>query len=157
MYKVTIGALHVWSWRTTPINGCSMLWVMLTIARHVVYCIFGYTSIMGEPDIPEHARFSAFEDLFFEELVYLFGMTLLLLVHVSFMALVSSKYKRLRVLVATLRLPEHRLEDFSILQDHNACVTVLDMPITAATAAAVFQLAFVQVVLLALSAASVGV
>ena len=73
------------------------------------------------------------------------------------MALVSSKYKRLRVLVATLRLPEHRLEDFSILQDHNACVTVLDMPITAATAAAVFQLAFVQVVLLALSAASVGV
>ena len=45
------------------------------------------------------------------------------------MAWPSIKYKRLALLVATLRLPKHRLEDFSILQTQNAAMQIFDIPI----------------------------
>jgi len=46
------------------------------------------------------------------------------------MAWPSIKYKRLALLVATLRLPKHRLEDFAILQTQNAAMQIFDIPIT---------------------------
>ena len=49
-------------------------------------------------------------------------------------------------------MPKHRLEDFAILQQHQAAVTIFDVPINLATVITMVRLVFIQTVLLALAA-----
>ena len=97
-----------------------------------------------------------FQELGTTPMILALVATVLLLVLTMSVAMVSVRYKRLHVLVATLRLPKHRLEDFTVLQEHNAAVTIFDVPINLGTVAKVFQLVFVQALLLALSAVDVN-
>ena len=150
-YKTTVGALHIWSWRVTPIIGSVLLFLASTIITGLVTSIFMYTSISSEPDIPESDRTEIF--LKVNSFILLFLATIVLLIATSAIAMVSVRYKRLHLLVATLRLPKHRLDDFEMIQKTNAAVTIFDVPITAKTVITLLRLLFIQTVLVALASA----
>ena len=82
--------------------------------------------------------------------MYLAGV--FLVVTTLAIAMVSIRYKRLHVLVATLRVPRHRLDDFTVLQEYAAAVTIFDAPVNTETVVAAYRLVFVQILLVALSA-----
>jgi len=82
--------------------------------------------------------------------VYLAGVFLVVITLA--IAMVSIRYKRLHVLVATLRVPRHRLDDFTVLQEYAAAVTIFDAPVNTETVVAAYRLVFVQILLVALSA-----
>jgi hypothetical protein len=67
--------------------------------------------------------------------------------------MISFRYKRLNLLVATLRLPTHQLDDFEILQKQNAAFTVYDVPITSNTVRSILYLLFIQTFVGALTVA----
>ena len=119
----------------------------------MIQSIFLYTSIISEPDIPESDRMEIFRKVSSSTLQYVVLVTIVLLIITSAIAMVSVRYKRLHLLVATLRLPKHRLEDFEIIQKCNAAVTIFDVPITAKTVIALLRLLFIQTVLVALASA----
>ena len=152
-YKTTVGALHIWSWRMTPIIGSLLLVLGSSLLGDLVQSIFLYTSIISEPDIPESDRMEIFRKVSSSTLQYVVLVTIVLLIITSAIAMVSVRYKRLHLLVATLRLPKHRLEDFEIIQKCNAAVTIFDVPITAKTVIALLRLLFIQTVLVALASA----
>jgi hypothetical protein len=152
-YKTTVGALHIWSWRLTPIIGSVLLVVVSLISALLVFSIFLYTSINSEPDIPESDRMAIFMKVASYRLQLVVTFTILLLVVTSAMAMVSARYKRLYLLVATLRLPKHQLEDFAMIQKSNAAVTIFNVPITVKTVATLLRLLFIQTVLVALASA----
>ena len=70
----------------------------------------------------------------------------MLLVLVGAMSMISIRYQRLHLLIATLGLPKHHMDDFNILQQHNAALTIFDQPITFTrnTTVAILRLLFVQ-------------
>jgi hypothetical protein len=152
-YKTTVGALHIWSWRLTPIIGSALLVLGSLISALLVFSIFLYTSINSEPDIPESDRMAIFMNLASYQLQLVVTATIFLLVGTSAMAMVSARYKRLYLLVATLRLPKHQLEDFAMIQKYNAAVTIFDVPITVKTVVTLLRLLFIQTVLVALASA----
>ena len=65
-------------------------------------------------------------------------------------ALISSRYKRLRVFLVTVRL-DMSFDTFEILHENHAAYTLYHMPITFKTVAAVVHLIVVEVLLLALA------
>ena len=152
-YKTTVGALHIWSWRLTPIIGSALLVLGSLISTQLVRSIFLYTSINSEQDIPESDRMAIFMNLASRSLQVVFTFTIFLLVGTSAMAMVSARYKRLYLLVATLRLPKHQLEDFEMIQKINAAVTIFNVPITVKTVVTLLRLLFIQTVLVALASA----
>ena len=153
-YKVVVGSMHVWSWRVTPLTGNVIALLIMSIVRHIVTAVFGYTHIMSEPDIPESKRFSVFLRIYNETAGLLASNTLLLLVLLVLMAMVSSRYTRLGQLVATQRgMLQNELEDFLVLQK-NAALTVFDVPITVRVVRTMLRFAFFQAIVVALSAAS---
>ena len=152
-YKTTVGALHIWSWRLTPIIGSVLLVLGSVISGHLVGSIFVYTAINSEPDIPESDRMAIFMKVASYTLQLVVSFTIFLLGVISAMAMVSARYKRLYLLVATLRLPKHQLEDFAMIQKYNAAVTIFDVPITVKTVVTLLRLLFIQTVLVALASA----
>ena len=155
-YKTTVGALHIWSWRTTPLFGCILLTLVSRIVMHLVDSVYLYSYMMYEPDIEESKRFTVFGWVSRRGLSQTLVFTVILLVVVCAAAMISVRYNRLRLLVATLQLPAfmYPLEDFSILQNKNAAMQIFDMPITVSTAKTIFQLLFIQTVLMALASTS---
>ena len=77
----------------------------------------------------------------------LFFSTAMLLGLVGFMSMISVRYQRLHILIATLGLPQHHLDDFNILQEHNAALTIFDIPIKVTTTIAILKLLLVQSVI----------
>ena len=77
----------------------------------------------------------------------------MLLVTISLMAMVYLRYKRLNLLVATLRLSTHQLDDFEILQKQNAALTICGIPITTNTVRSILYLLFIQTALVGLTVA----
>ena len=152
-YKTAVGALHIWSWRMTPVFGPMLLAFFSMIIGYLVTIVFLYTTISSEPDIDDSVRMEMFLELGSAEIGVTVFMTLWLLIITGAMAMVSVRYKRLHLLVATLRLPKHEIQDFEVLQRQNAALTIFDIPITANTVTAILRLLFVQVVLVALSSA----
>ena len=153
-YKVTVGSMHVWSWRTTPLTGNIIALLIMSIVRHIVIAVFGYTHIMSEPDIPEGERFSVFVGIYNETAGLLASNTLLLLVLLVLMAMVSSRYVRLGQLVAAQRVMlQNELEDFLILQK-NAALTVFDVPITVKVVRTMLRFAFIQAIVMAVGVAA---
>lgn len=148
-YKTTVGALHVWSWRATPVMGSIVAYLGLEVIMMIMQSIAIYSTVASEADVVNSSK--VFQDIFWS--VGVFGMIMMFffLMLISAMSLVYVRYQRLYVLVATLRLPAHRLEDFSVLQKNHAALTIFDVPITTKTALHILQLLFVQAVLLALS------
>ena len=148
-YKTSVGALHVWSWRMTPIFGSVVAFLGVSIIRSLSFVLFLYTSIMSEPDIIESERFMVFQNSKRVRLnmFSLFFSTAMLLGLVGFMSMVSVRYQRLHILIATLGLPQHHLDDFNILQEHNAALTIFDIPIKVTTTIAILKLLLVQSVI----------
>ena len=148
-YKTSVGALHVWSWRMTPIFGGVVVYMGLFIIALLGSVIFLYSTIMSEPDIIESERFMVFQNSKRVRLnmFSLFFSTAMLLGLVGFMSMVSVRYQRLHILIATLGLPQHHLDDFNILQEHNAALTIFDIPIKVTTTIAILKLLLVQSVI----------
>lgn len=156
-YKTTVGALHVWSWRMTPITSSVSLVFLSGITRFVVELVFLWTTVMGEPDIPPRERFRVFRDAANAHVVLLIGFTLMLLVFTAAMGSVHGRFKQLHVLLATVRLEAHGghdriLEDLSILQENKAALTVFDTPVKTGALILLYRLLFVEVALIAVSA-----
>ena len=152
-YKSAVGALHVWSWRVTPVIGTALLAIVSFIIWRLVSVIFYYTTINSEPDLADSQRMGMFLKLGSKDIQATVIFTLVLLIGTGAIAVVSNRYKRLNLLVATLRLPKHELQDFEIIQNQNAAVTIFDVPITANTVATILRLLFVQTALVALTTA----
>ena len=152
-YKTAVGALHIWSWRVTPIIGILLLVFVGVIISSLVRTIFYYTTLNSEPDLEESKRMEYF--LYFGSggMQSTVVFTLILLIITGAIAMVSVRYKRLHLLVATLRLPKHEIQDFEIIQKQNAAVSIFDIPITANTVITILRLLFVQTVLVALTTA----
>ena len=153
-YKTAVGALHIWSWRVTPIIGSVLLFLGSSVVTGLVYLIFYYSSISSEPDIPAYDRMAIFMKLGAYSLQHVVSFTIALLIFTIAIAMVSARYKRLYLLVATLRLPKHQLEDFETIQKTNAAVTIFDVPITVNTVIILLRLLFIQAVLVAFASAS---
>ena len=108
---------------------------------------------MSEPDIIESKRMDIFLQVSPHATRNTVSFTMILLVGISGMAVISFRYKRLNLLVATLRLPTHQLDDYEILQKYNAAFTVYDIPITSSTGMSIFYLVLIQTALAALAIA----
>ena len=152
-YKTAVGALHIWSRRVSSLSSSLLLWLIVNIINLLVQSIFQYTHIMSEPDIPESKRMEIFLKITDYQITELFMFTFLFLFGTSMAAMVSFRYKRLNLLVATLRLPTHQLDDFEILQKQNAAFTVYDIPITSNTVMSILYLLFIQTFVAALTVA----
>ncbi len=155
-YKATVGALHVWSWRMTPITGSMVLVLLVGITRFVVELVFFYTTVMNEPDIAPDARFRVFWSAARAHVQLLIGFTVFLLIFTAAMGMVASRFKMVHVLLATVRLEHHGQVDFdelSILQEHKAALTVWDVPVKPDALVLLYRLLFIEVGLLAVSAA----
>ena len=152
-YKTAVGALHIWSKRSTPI----IISILSTMGIWIIYLlvgsIFGYTAIISEPDIPESNRMHILLKINSGNTTFLVMLTIVLLVTISLMAMIYLRYKRLNLLVATLRLPTHQLDDFEILQKQNAALTICDIPITTNTVRSILYLLFIQTALVGLTVA----
>ena len=152
-YKTAVGALHIWSRRVTPVSVCLLLTMGIWIIYSLISSIFAYTAIISEPDIPEAKRMEIFLKINSGITTYVIMLTIALLVSISLMAMIYLRYKRLNLLVATLRLPTHQLDDFEILQKQNAAVTICDIPITTNTVTSILYLLFIQTALVGLTVA----
>ena len=156
LYKTSVGALHVWSWHTTPIMGSGLLLSICIMFGILVQLIAIYTATMTEIDIPAQERFDYFmRDDIGALSVYIPGLlsiSLVVLIFISAIARVSAGYKRLDLLIATARLPEHHLDDFLVLQQRKAALTIFDFPITAETTATFLKVFLIQGALLAYTA-----
>jgi len=152
-YKTAVGALHIWSRRSSSLSSSLLLWLIVNIINNLVQSIFQYTHIMSEPDLPESKRMEIFLKISDYQISSLFMFTFLFLFGTSVAAMVSFRYKRLNLLVATLRLPTHQLDDFEILQKQNAAFTVYDIPITSNTVMSILYLLFIQTFVAALTVA----
>jgi hypothetical protein len=157
-YKATVGALHVWSWRMTPITGSMSLVFLSGIARFVVELVFLWTTTMGEPDIAPRDRFRVFRDAASAHVVLLIGFTCMLLTFTAAMGSVHGRFKQLHVLLATVRLDAHGgqgmlMEDFSIIQENKAALTVFNTPVKTGALILLYRLLFVELALVAVSAA----
>ena len=82
-----------------------------------------------------------------------FNAFVFLVVVLYAMAWPSIKYKRLALLVATLRLPKHRLEDFSILQTQNGAMQIFDQPINVDLIVSLCKIFFWQALVFAIAIA----
>ena len=86
---------------------------------------------MGEPDFRKGAK--VFRSAASAHVVLLIGFTILLLVFTAAMGMVHVRFKQLHVLLATVRLDAHdkdiNLEDFSIIQENKAALTVFNIPV----------------------------
>ena len=119
------------------------------------------TTVMSEPDVEPDQRFQVFIQIYgfgYDErssgtMFYLIFGPIMLLVFMAIMAIPSIKYKRLALLVATLRLPKHHLDDFIILQKQNAAVTIYDIPINVEMLIMVVRFAMLQVFVVGISLA----
>ena len=152
-YKTAVGALHIWSRRVSPLSSSLLLWLIVNIILYLVQSIFQYTHVMSEPDIPESKRMEIFLKMSDFQISFLFLVTFLFLFGTSMAAMVSFRYKRLNLLVATLCLPTHQLDDFEILQKQNAAFTVYDIPIISNTVMSIMYLLFIQTFVVALTMA----
>ena len=154
LYKTSIGALHVWSWRLTPIMGCGLLTLVGELFQRLVTIIAHYAATMTEIDIPEHERFDFFIATMYTtfHIQRLSAISFVILICISGIAKVSAGYKRLDLLIATARLPEHHLDDFFVLQQRKAALTIFDFPITAETTATFLKVFLVQGALLVYTA-----
>ena len=61
--------------------------------------------------------------------IMLFFVIVFVFVMLIFVSLVDSRYRRLRVLLATKEIPGMRLDDFEVLHDTASAYTVYDVPI----------------------------
>jgi hypothetical protein len=152
-YKTALGALHIWSWRVSPIIFVILLTNSLFVICELVTTIFIYATINSEPDLADSKRMEMFLKLGAGNMQLTVIFTLILLICTGAIAMVSVRYKRLRLLVAILLLPKHELQDFEILQRQHAAVTIFDIPITANTVTTILHLLFVQTALVALTSA----
>jgi len=150
-YKTAVGALHIWSKRATPIIINAPTAVLgIGIIQSLVGSIFIYTAIISEPDIPESKRMQIFRKVNSFYTTFVIMLSIALLVTISLMAMISLRYKRLNLLVATLRLSTHQLDDFEILQKQNAALTICGIPITTNTVRSILYLLFIQTALVGL-------
>ncbi len=155
-YKATVGALHVWSWRMTPITGSLLLFLLVGITRFVVEVVFFYTTVMNEPDIAPDARFRVFWSAARAHVQLLIGFTVILLIFTAAMGMVASRFEMVHVLLATVRLEHHGQVEFgelSVLQEHKAALTVYDIPVKPDALVLLYRLLFIEVGLVAVSAA----
>ena len=146
-------ALHIWSRRVTPVSVSILLTLGIFIIHLLVSSIFSYTAIISEPDIPESKRMQIFLKSNSGVTAYVIMFTITLFITFSLMAMISVRYKRLNLLVATLRLPTHQLDDFEILQKQNAALTICGIPITTNTVRSILYLLFIQTALVGLTVA----
>ena len=155
LYKITVGALHVWSWRITWYVGGALAFLSFTMMARIFSLVFLYTTFFDvNAGIPEEKRLGFFlESISSGRLEFLAVQSLVLALTLAVLALVSSRYKRLRVLLATVRL-DQRLDAFEILHANHAAITLYDIPITFKVVLVVVNLIVVQVALLALAAAT---
>jgi hypothetical protein len=152
-YKTAVGSLHIWSRRISQTIFGVIFMFGFAIIVNLVDVIFIYTHIMSEPDIIESKRMGIFLSVGSGQIILLIMFTTILLIAISLMAMISFRYKRLNLLVATLRLPTHQLDDFEILQRQNAAFTVYDVPITSNTVRSILYLLFIQTFVGALAVA----
>ena len=152
-YKTSVGALHVWSWRMTPLTAPTLIWIGMSILHSIVKLLFMYTTTMSEPDIIQSERMTMFQNssVVRSQMTVLLAVTIGLLTITGAMSLISVRYQRLHILVATLGLPQHHLDDFNVLQKHNAALTINDIPITVRTTVSILKLLFVQSIIVVLS------
>ena len=154
LYKQVIGALHVWSWRTSFMLIGALSVVVLLIVGSLVQLIFVYTTFASEPLIEDEQRIGMFTSAAGPLLTEMFFYSFLLIGLLLFMAMISIRYERLKLLVATIVMPETTLNALNIIHQCNAAYTLVDKPITSRTVIAALKLLFVQVALLVFTAAT---
>ena len=120
--------------------------------HELVDVVFLYATFMDNNNANDAKRFSSFLTVASNEIFGIIFATLESAGCLLFMAMISSRYKRLRVLVGTTVQNGNVLDDFEILQDTHASYTLFDVPITFRTVLTVVNVAILQVVLLALAA-----
>ena len=152
-YKTTVGALHIWSWRMTPFFGSFIIYCLLATVFALINLIFMFLSIKSEHELEESEQMDVFKQVGAMDISALFIFTIMLILFTGAMSMVSARYKRLHLLIATLRLPKHQLDDFVILRNQNAALTIFDYPITSSTVYFIVRLFFIQVAFAAISVA----
>ena len=151
LYKTSVGGLHIWSWRTTPVFGSFLLACGAGVLFEISLIVSIYKTSMTEIDVIHGERVALFQMTVANRLSGMVSYTIGMLITTGAMAQIFTKYKRLQLLIATLGLPKHRLDDFQILQQQNACLTIYDYPMTTNVTINILIYLFVQSVVLAIS------
>jgi hypothetical protein len=154
VYKTVIGALHVWSWRTSFIVCAVFLMMVVIIVGDIFVLILVFTTFASEPLLEEGDRFSMFASVSSKIILSLLFVSVVLIATLLFMAMISIRYERLQLLIATIVVPDTTLNSLNISLRRNAAYTLVDKPVTVQTVFLAIKLLFVQVVLLAVSAAT---
>ena len=155
IYKTTVGALHIWSWRSTWMVGGLLSFFSISIMADIVDVVFLYSTFMDptlKTMLSESEKFNFFYRAATNEMTAIMIHTVLVTGIMGFLAMVSVRYKRLRVLVATTMLNQCQLDDFEILHSDHAAYTLFDTPITTRSVVLALKFIGLQVGLLALSA-----
>ena len=154
VYKTVIGALHVWSWRTSFIVCAVFLMMVVIIVGDIFVLILVFTTFASEPLVEEGERFSMFASVTSKIILSLLFVSVVLIATLLFMAMISIRYERLQLLIATIVVPGTILNSLNVSLSLNAAYTLFDKPVTVQTVLIALKLLFVQVVLLAISAAT---
>ena len=128
--------------------------LVFLIVSCLVQLIFVYTTFASEPLIEDEQRIGMFTSTAGPLLTEMFFYSFLLIGLLLFMAMISIRYERLKLLVATIVMPETTLNALNIIHQCNAAYTLVDKPITSRTVIAALKLLFVQVALLVFTAAT---
>jgi len=93
-YKTSVGALHIWSWRTTPIIGCFFALMMLAMVNGIITIIFLYMTIHSMAGMSEYDKSTAFHQIGNQPMQRIVMVTIFLLGLTVGVAMVAIRYKR---------------------------------------------------------------
>ena len=98
-YKTKVGALHVWSWRITPMISSVLLMQVIFALKTVITAVFIYATVMREESVPHLEKTNIVMRLVLPDFSWAVMWLLTLLLTLLLIASVSTRYKRLSLLV----------------------------------------------------------
>ena len=152
LYKTTVGALHVWSWRMTPLIASIIFMEAVFSIQSLVSSIFIYAAVEKQRDFIDVEK--VLTELLSPSFSWAVVWVTVLMLSLFLIALVSVRYVRLSLLVATSpHLKRLHLDDFELIQKYNAAFTLCDVPIRTSGVVFALKIIFVQVVIFSLAVA----
>ena len=144
-YKTIVGALHVWSWRMSPGVLVMLMFSVFNVLIHMTRLVQIYFHTAG---VTKECASKSLA-IFVQPLI---GSATGVAVALGGLALISSRYKRINVLIATMQFKDGHakgfgnqmvLADLELLQQHHASFTLFDYPIDVPTWLFAVRLLFV--------------
>ena len=152
LYKTTVGALHVWSWRMTPLIASIIFMEAVFSIQSLVSSIFIYAAVEKQRDFIDVEK--VLTELLSPSFSWAVVWVTVFMLSLFLIALVSVRYVRLSLLVATSpHLKRLHLDDFELIQKYNAAFTLCDVPIRTSGVVFALKIIFVQVVIFSLAVA----